>query len=369
MDFSLFYFADDSASHPDGGAGRYELLLEGARFADQHGFRAVWTPERHFHAFGGLYPNPAVVGAALATTTERIAIRAGSVVAPLHHPLRIAEEWSVVDNLSGGRVGVSFASGWHPVDFALSHSSYQDRKRVTLERVEQVRTLWRGGSHEVVDGTGNPAAVRIYPPPVQPELPVWITSAGDADTFRAAATSRAGILTHLLHQDIGELAGKIAEYRRVHRDTHDGAEGHVVLMLHTLLGQDLAEVREAVRGPLHAYLKSSLNLVTGSLGNDRPGSHPDSGSDFESDSDPGDDIDIDADALDEEDIEFLVARSFDTYVEERGLFGTVDEARRIVERLRDVGVDEIACLIDFGVDTATVLKGLRQLDELREAFA
>ncbi|WP_338673514.1 MupA/Atu3671 family FMN-dependent luciferase-like monooxygenase [Streptomyces sp. SCSIO 30461] len=365
MDFSLFYFADDSVSCPDGDAGRYELLLEGARFADQHGFRAVWTPERHFHAFGGLYPNPAVVGAALAAATERIAIRAGSVVAPLHHPLRIAEEWSVVDNLSGGRVGVSFASGWHPVDFALSRSSYQDRKRVTLDRVEQVRALWRGGCHEVVDGIGNPASVRIYPPPVQPELPVWITSAGDADTFRAAATSRAGILTHLLRQGIGELAGKIAEYHRVHRETHGGAQGHVVLMLHTLLGQDRAEVREAVRGPLRDYLRSSLDLVTGSLGNDDPGSHPHSDPDAE----PGDDIVIEADALDEEDIEFLVARSFDTYVEERGLFGTVDEARVIVERLRDIGVDEIACLIDFGVDTATVLKGLRQLNELREVFA
>ena len=79
---------------------RYRLLLEGARFADRHGFAAVWTPERHFHAFGGLYPNPAVTGAALAAITERIGIRAGSVVLPLHNPIRVAEEWSVVDNLS-----------------------------------------------------------------------------------------------------------------------------------------------------------------------------------------------------------------------------------------------------------------------------
>ncbi|MEU2155827.1 MupA/Atu3671 family FMN-dependent luciferase-like monooxygenase [Streptomyces sp. NPDC019396] len=360
MDFSLFYFADDSGSRQDDG-GRYELLLEGARFADQHGFRAVWTPERHFHAFGGLYPNPAVVGAALATATEHIAIRAGSVVAPLHHPLRIAEEWSVVDNLSGGRAGVSFASGWHPVDFALSRTSYENRKRVTLEHLDQVRSLWRGGSADVVDGTGRPTTVRIFPPPVQPELPVWITSAGDVDTFRAAATSRAGVLTHLLHQDIGALAGKIAEYRRVHRETHGGEEGHVALMLHTLLGHDRAAVREAVRAPLHDYLKSSLHLVTRSLENDAR--YPGAGTD----ADP--DMDADFDALEDDDIDFLVARSFDSYVEERGLFGTVGDVREIAERLRDIGVDEIACLIDFGVDNTTVLKGLRYLNELREAFA
>ena len=58
MDFSLFYFADDRAAVGD----RYRILIEGSRFADTHGFSAVWTPERHFHEFGGQYPYPAVTG-------------------------------------------------------------------------------------------------------------------------------------------------------------------------------------------------------------------------------------------------------------------------------------------------------------------
>ncbi|MGW6393265.1 MupA/Atu3671 family FMN-dependent luciferase-like monooxygenase [Streptomyces sp. NPDC055103] len=346
MDFSLFYFADDST--PEGDAGRYELLLEGARFADRHGFRAVWTPERHFHPFGGLYPNPSVVGAALAMITSTVAIRAGSVVAPLHHPLRIAEEWSVVDNLSGGRAGISLASGWHPVDFALSRGAYEDRKRLLTDSVEQLRGLWRGDGHEVVDGNGAPATVRIFPPPVQRELPLWVTSAGDADTFRTAAAARAGVLTHLLHQDVDELAAKIAAYRRTAREAHDGWEGHVVLMLHTFLGADRDEVRATVEGPLRAYLRSSVHLLARSFGALDP--------------------DFDVDALEDEDLDFLVARSFDTYFEQRGLFGTVEEATATVERLRGIGVDEVACLIDFGIDAKTVLDGLRPLNTLREAF-
>ena len=83
------------------------------KFADEHGFHAIWLPERHFNQFGGLFPNPSVIGAALAMVTRNIQIRSGSIVAPLHHPVRIAEEWAVVDQLSGGRVGLSFASGWH----------------------------------------------------------------------------------------------------------------------------------------------------------------------------------------------------------------------------------------------------------------
>ncbi|MFG2115856.1 MupA/Atu3671 family FMN-dependent luciferase-like monooxygenase [Streptomyces sp. NPDC048718] len=345
MDFSLFYFADDST--PDGDAGRYELLLEGARFADRNGFRAVWTPERHFHPFGGLYPNPSVAAAALAMITNTVALRAGSVVAPLHHPLRIAEEWSVVDNLSGGRVGVSLASGWHPVDFALSRVPYPDRKRVLAQSIGQLRALWRGDGLDVVDGNGAPATVRVFPPPVQRELPLWVTSAGDTETFRTAAVARAGVLTHLLHQDVDELAAKIAAYRRTARETHDGWDGHVVLMLHTFLGTDRDEVRATVDGPLRAYLKSSAHLLARSFGALDP--------------------DFDIDALEDEDLDFLVDQSFDTYFEQRGLFGTVERARETVERLRGVGVDEIACLVDFGIDTKTVLDGLRHLNALREA--
>ncbi|MGE0350268.1 LLM class flavin-dependent oxidoreductase, partial [Hydrogenophaga sp.] len=68
MDFSLYYWGNDDGAGPK----KYELLLEGAKFADQHGFCAVWTPERHFHAFGGPYPNPSVTGAAVAAVTQSI---------------------------------------------------------------------------------------------------------------------------------------------------------------------------------------------------------------------------------------------------------------------------------------------------------
>src|SRR6201986_119804 len=151
MKFSLFFFSDDGAKQT---GDKYRLLLDSTRYADEQGFCAVWTPERHFQEFGGLYPNPSVLGAALAMITERIQIRAGSVALPLHNPLRVAEEWSVVDNLSRGRVGISVASGWHPLDFVLAPRSYADRKDIMFQSVETIRKLWRGESVTVegVDG-------------------------------------------------------------------------------------------------------------------------------------------------------------------------------------------------------------------------
>jgi natural product biosynthesis luciferase-like monooxygenase protein len=341
VDFSLFYFANNSRELD---SNRYGLLLDGAKFADRNGFAAVWTPERHFHSFGGLYPNPSVTGAAVAAVTERIQIRAGSVVAPLHNPLRIAEEWSVVDNISGGRVGLSFASGWHAVDFALKPENYENRRQVLIDYTEQVRKLWRGEKIDVVDGTGKPQQVGVFPPPVQPELPVWITSAGGVETFRNAGRAGAGLLTHLLGQDLGELEAKIAEYRAASAE-HHGKEGHVVLMVHTFLGEDEDEVRELVRGPMSDYLRSSLGLLLGSQ--------------------QGSARKIDPSTLREKDVDFLVQRAFERYYEDGALLGTVDKTRKIVDRAAGIGVDEIACLIDFGLPQQTVLSGLNHLNSLR----
>src|SRR3989454_4995309 len=155
------------------GRDKYRLMLEGAKYFDRNGFEAVWIPERHFHAFGGPYPNPSVTGAALAAVTENIGIRAGSCVSPLHHPIRIAEEWAVVDNLSNGRVGLAFASGWQANDFVLRPENYANSKGVMLEQIDQVRRLWRGGEKgpphppRAGGGGGN------LPPPGQTQPPVF----------------------------------------------------------------------------------------------------------------------------------------------------------------------------------------------------
>lgn len=341
MKFGLFYFA----ANVDDPASGFRLLMDGARFADEHGFSAVWTPERHFHEFGGLYPNPSVAGAAIAAVTDRIGIRAGSVVAPLHHPARIAEEWAIVDNLSNGRAGVAFASGWHANDFVLRPETYADRRTAMRETIAQVQALWRGEEISYPNGVGDKATIRTYPAPVQDEIPIWLTSAGSVETFRAAGSLGVNVLTHLLGQELDELAGKIAAYRAALVEAHGpDARGEVTLMLHTFLGEDPVRVRELVSGPFRAYLRSSVDLIL------RSGSTVPAG--------------LDISMLSEADLEFIIDRSFDRYYETSGLFGPIEQTAERVRAFADAGVDELACLIDFGPSYAEVMASLKQLAEL-----
>jgi natural product biosynthesis luciferase-like monooxygenase protein len=355
VDFSLFYFSSNESEYEQ---NKYRLLLEGAKFADQNDFVAIWTPERHFHAFGGLFPNPAVTSAAVAAITEKVAIRAGSVVSPLHPVLRIAEEWSIVDNLSSGRVGISFAPGWQPNDFVLQPDAFKNRKELMFEQIEQVRRLWRGESLPFVNGTGQTVETRILPRPVQKELPVWVTIAGNPESFVAAAKAGANVLTHLLGQSVKEVAEKVALYRRTWREAGHPGKGIVTMMVHTYVGDSDDEVKALVRQPMKSYLKSAVNLVR-----DAAWSFPT----FKTKA-INDKGEFTADNLTPEEMDALLDYAFERYYQTSGLFGSVDSAARFVDSVQEIGIDELACLIDFGVPTDKVLANLHHLGDVARQF-
>ena len=352
--FSLFYFSSDESERP---GDKYKLLLEGARFGDENGFYGVWTPERHFHAFGGLYPNPSVTSAALSTITNNIRLFAGSCVSPLHHSIRVAEEWSVVDNLSNGRVSIAFASGWQPNDFILQPQNFADKKGVMFRQIEEVQALWQGKSMPFTNPEGKEIQVRVLPHPVQKELPVWITTAGNPETFRMAGEKGYNVLTHMLGQTANEVRDSIEVYRQAREAAGHEGPGMVSLMLHTFVGTDSDAVKELVREPMKQYLRSSLGLIR-----DAAWSFPtfrskttDNHGKFTMDN------------LSDEDTDAVMDLSFERYYESAGLFGTVDECVELVDDLKAMGVDDVACLIDFGVNTDAVLESLPLLKQVMDA--
>ena len=359
LEFSLSFFAsdDDQAPAPD----RYRLLLEGARFADRHGFAAVWTPERHFHAFGGLYPNPVITSAALATITRRVAIRAGSCVLPLHHPLRVAEDWALVDNLSHGRVGVSFAAGWQPRDFVLAPQAFEDRKRRLLDGIATVRRLWRGESLPWPGPQGQPVTVQTRPRPVQAELPIWLTAASNPETFEQAGAMGCHVLTHLLGQSVDDVQAKVARYRSAWRTAGHAGQGQVTLMLHAFVGPDESAVRDTARAPMKAYLRSSVDLIRQAAW-----TFPTFVQRAAADGRTPLEV-MEQSPLSEEEMQALLDHAFERYWRSSALIGTPEQCLAMIERLRLAGVDEIACLIDFGVETDEVLAHLENLRALMEA--
>ena len=343
MQFGLFYFGDDNSIS---GSDKYRLYLEGAKFADRHGFSSVWTPERHFHRKGGLYPNPSVLNAALAIATERVQLRAGSVVMPLHNSLRVAEEWSIVDNLSRGRVGIAFVSGWVANDFAFFPERFAHKRDEMFKGIAEVQRLWRGEKIDTRDGAGNMTQIEIFPKPIQRELPISLTCSGGREMFVKAGELGFGILTSLQEQSTDEVAAKIKAYQEARTAAgFDPATGQVTMMIHTFMGSDKDTVLQKVRGPLSNYLRSHVDLIKSS------GAHK---------------AEFGNNASNAELVDSLVAFAFERYYRNSSLIGTPESCLPMIERLKSIGVNEVACLIDFGVDVESSLESLRSVNLLRQ---
>ncbi len=335
MDLSVLFFGDsnqaDATAHCD-------LVLDVSRRADQLGLHAIWLPERHHHVFGGPFPNPSVMAAAVAAVTSTIRVRAGSVVLPLHQAVRVAEEWSVVDALSHGRVDIAFATGWNPDDFTLAPTAFDDRRANTIAEIDVVRRLWEGECIELPNGLGDTIEVRTFPRPVQQSLTPWLTCTASPAGFETAGSGGFNVLTALLHQTPEQLGQNIERYRKARAESGHSGLGTVTLMLHTFVGESEDHARDAVREPLTAYLSSSADLWSVSL--------PSLG------------------RLDGFKAKLVMDLAIERYTSTAGLVGTVESCATTLERMSEAGVDEIACLVDFGLAPSDVLEGVERLGEL-----
>lgn len=264
----------------------------------------------------------------------------------------------MVDNLSGGRVGVSFAAGWQPNDFVLNPEAYGEAKARTIEMMDTVRRLWRG-ERLVFPGPRGDVTVRTLPRPVQAELPIWFTTAGNPDSYELAGQLGVNVLTHLLGQTVEELADKITIYRKSWRTHGHPGEGKVALMLHTFVGDSDEDVKEIVRAPMKAYLGASISLIKGFAETFPTFKQKPNGAS------PA----LDFQSLDDDEMDALLDYSFERYYATSGLFGTEASCANTVDRLKGIGVDDIACLIDFGVETETVLTHLKHLSRVRTLTA
>jgi probable F420-dependent oxidoreductase len=163
---------------------RYAEALALAEEAERLGFDSVWVSEHHF-VDDGYLPSLLPMCAAIAARTERIAIGTALVLAPLHDPLRLAEDAAVVDLLSGGRLVLGVGAGWRQEELEAFGVPPIERGSRLEETVAVLRQAW---SDEVVVGAGRLrfARLSVTPKPSRPGgPPIWVGAMAEPAIRRA----------------------------------------------------------------------------------------------------------------------------------------------------------------------------------------
>jgi alkanesulfonate monooxygenase SsuD/methylene tetrahydromethanopterin reductase-like flavin-dependent oxidoreductase (luciferase family) len=177
MEFGYFTLSDNHYENNSRSPNQFvQDITAEALYAEELGMHSAWIGEHHFNSLGVL-SCPDLVLAFIAARTRHIRLAPAVTVSPLHHPIRIAEQWATLDLLSNGRVDFAAGRGYDRREYEPFGVSFDDNQSIFEEGLELVRKLWQAdgrishhGQHYHFDD------VRITPKPVQRPLPTYVGS-------------------------------------------------------------------------------------------------------------------------------------------------------------------------------------------------
>jgi alkanesulfonate monooxygenase SsuD/methylene tetrahydromethanopterin reductase-like flavin-dependent oxidoreductase (luciferase family) len=245
--FTVVDVAPDSwEARPD----RYEAVLRLASAADEAGLANLWIAEHHFQP-GGVCPSPPVLLSACAVRTSRIGLGVLVSVLPFHRPIELAEQYAMVDRLSGGRLRLGVGSGYIPLEFegfGVDPATKRDRFDRNLEIL-----LAALDGREVTGEAPGSAPVRLNVLPVQrPHPPLWIAvQRREAIPFVARRGASLALVPYATVAGLSELGDQVREFRR---HLPDGARAEVAAAVHVYAGDRPDRARAAFQRYLDARL-------------------------------------------------------------------------------------------------------------------
>jgi alkanesulfonate monooxygenase SsuD/methylene tetrahydromethanopterin reductase-like flavin-dependent oxidoreductase (luciferase family) len=177
MDFGYFTLSDNHYEDNPRSPNQFiaDITAE-ALYADELSMHSVWIGEHHFNSLGVL-SCPELVLATIAAQTHHVRLAPAVTVLPLHHPIRVAEQWATLDLLSGGRVDFAAGRGYDSREYLPFNASFADNQSIFDEGMDVVRKLWTAegrishhGQHYSFDD------VRITPKSIQRPIPMYVAS-------------------------------------------------------------------------------------------------------------------------------------------------------------------------------------------------
>ena len=259
--FGIFSVADHYPAELPRTSGQFfGELLEQVAAAEQLGFDSFWVAEHHFHEYGAI-PSPPIWLAAAAQRTKRIRLGSAVVVLPFRNPLQVAEDYAMVDVLSGGRLNLGAGSGYLRHEFEGFGVSPEEKRDRFDEALDIVLRAWTGERFSYEGRFHTVRDVKLNVLPIQrPRPPVWIA------VLRNEAAPHVGkrgfpmmMIPYATTERIDELAETVAGFRGAFADAGgDPRAASVPFGLHAYCADSFERATAEAKPAMDRYVRTRL---------------------------------------------------------------------------------------------------------------
>lgn len=330
MRFGTFYFlqAPPGLRHAD----IIHRELEQMEWAEELGFDEVWLTEHHFIDYG-LAVDPATLAAAAATRTRRIRIGLAAFILPFHHPLRLAEQIALLDIISNGRFDIGLGRGNRPAEFAGYNVPQEENRERFDEAVEIMTRAWTEERFSYEGRFFRVPEARVIPKPVQRPHPPIYQVCVSKDGIESSALRGWPMLNSVLYGSVEQLvANRDAYVGALKKNGRSEAEiarllNHWGVSRHIYVAPTDAQAFEETKEAELWYQEALRRFLIPDRIED---AHPSLQPAFR--------------AMAEK----LSKVTWESLVAETLAFGSPDTVARHVETMRQIGVGQVMCWMNFG---------------------
>ena len=240
----------------------YERAIQRMQIMDRSGYDAVWLAEHHFSTYS-VCPSVHLMGTHIAAKTEKLRIGMAVSLASFYHPLRLAEEVALLDQVSGGRVNWGAGRGFDPTEHKVFGVEPKESYARFRDAVEIVLKAWSNEKVNHKSEFWDFADVEVLPKPLQEPMPVWLAATSlEALEWTAQRGHSIMMDPHATH---AEIAQKRTFYKNALETAGYSIEGRDIPMARTLaMGATQQEAEDVGRRGAEfmfgSYLRKKANI-------------------------------------------------------------------------------------------------------------
>lgn len=259
MRFSVFSVTDHHPELPRTIRQFYTELLDEIVLAERLGFSAFFLAEHHFHEYG-IVPSPPILLAAAAQQTKQIGLGVAVSVLPFHHPLAVAEEYAMLDQLTDGRLVLGIGSGYLKHEFEGFYISPAEKRERFDDALAILLKAWEGNSFSYHGLYHHVEHTRIAVTPLQkPHPPLWIAILRPEAAYHIGKQGRnIMLIPYASAKTKDDLKAIVDEYRRGFAESDSTSAPDIAVAFHNYVSTDTAHARSEAEEALDRYVRTRL---------------------------------------------------------------------------------------------------------------